>query len=152
MQSLDKPAPAAYNFYMAKDLIHDAVSNALTNDDWEITDEPYRLDYKNFTLKPDLAVERFSEDGGTLVRLIIEVKSFVGDSFVRELQQAIGQYTMYRDAIAMNNLDYDLYLAISEQAFIAHFHKSGTQFAVEQYQLKLLVVDVAKEKIVGWIE
>ena len=73
-------------------------------------------------------------------------------SFVRELQQAIGQYTMYRDAIAMNNLDYDLYLGISNQAFVTHFHKTGTRFAVEQYQLKLLVVDTIQEKIVAWIE
>ena len=59
---------------------------------------------------------------------------------------------MYWDAIAMNNLDYDLYLGISDEAFLDHFYKSGTQFAVEQYQLKLLVVDVVQEKIVRWLE
>lgn len=137
---------------MAQDLIHDAVKNALEKADWQIIADPFRLDFKNFTLRADIAAKHLSHDGEDEVRIIVEVKSFVGNSFVRELQQAIGQYLMYQDAIRLNELDYSLYLGISADAFISYFAQSGTQFAVQQYHLKLLVVDIAQEEILQWIE
>lgn len=137
---------------MAKDIIHEAVKNALKKDGWTIIADPYRLDYKNFALRADLAAERPGQGSKTVVRIIVEVKSFAGHSFVRELQQAIGQYTMYLDALAMNELDYTLYLSISNEAYTSYFSQSGTQFAVQQYRLKLLVVDVEREVIIEWIE
>ena len=59
---------------------------------------------------------------------------------------------MYLDALAMNELGYALYLSISNEAYTSYFSQSGTQFAVQQYRLKLLVVDVEREVIIEWIE
>jgi hypothetical protein len=48
-----------YNHRMpAKDVIHDAVKNALVNDGWTITDDPLRLKYKAVNLSVDLGAER----------------------------------------------------------------------------------------------
>jgi len=121
---------------MAKDLIHNAIKNALKKDDWDVVADPYRLDYKNFILKADLAVEKPAENSEKKIRIIVEVKSFAGKSFVREFQQALGQYTMYLDAIAMNQLDFELYLGISEDAYQNYFLQSGT----------------LQEEIVEWID
>lgn len=137
---------------MAQDLIHDAVRNALKKAGWTIVAEPFRLDFKNFALRADIAAKQMATDGKTEIRIVVEVKSFAGNSFVRELQQAIGQYLMYLDAIAMNQLDYELYLGISSDAYQSYFALSGAQFAVEHYQLKLLVVDVDQEEIVQWVK
>ena len=137
---------------MAKDLIHSAVKCALKKDDWKILADPYRLDYRNFILKADLAVEKPSNADKTMIRIIVEVKSFAGNSFVRELQQALGQYTMYLDAIAMNELEFELYLGISDEAYNSYFSQSGAQFAVAKYRLKLLVVDIERKEIVRWIQ
>jgi hypothetical protein len=38
----------------AKDVIHDAVKNALVKDGWTITDDPLRLKYKAVNLSVDL--------------------------------------------------------------------------------------------------
>ena len=44
----------------AKDVIHDAVKNALVKDEGTITDDPLRLKYKAVNLSVDLAAERVS--------------------------------------------------------------------------------------------
>ena len=137
---------------MAKDLIHDAVKNALIKDGWTIVADPFRLDYKNFILRADIAAERRLPDGAVALRVVVEVKSFAANSFVRELQQAIGQYMMYLDAITLNQLPYQLWLSVSDEAYRTSFQQSGAAFAVQQYGLKLLVVDVEQEEIVQWIE
>lgn len=72
---------------MARDIIHHAVKNALIKDGWLITDDPFRIDFEEFTLFADLAAKRSADTGETI---IIEVKSFVGRSFVEKLQKAFG--------------------------------------------------------------
>jgi hypothetical protein len=46
-------------------------------------------------------------------QILVEVKSFVGRSFVADLQAAIGQYSMYQNVIDEQGLGFRLYLAIS---------------------------------------
>lgn len=40
-----------------RDLIHDAVKNALIKDGWTITDDPYRIKYGERRIEIDLAAE-----------------------------------------------------------------------------------------------
>ena len=40
------------------DIIHNAVKNALINDGWAITDDPYIIQYRRTTLYADLGAER----------------------------------------------------------------------------------------------
>jgi XisH protein len=134
---------------MAKDLIHDAVKHALQKSGWEIVADPFRLVYAEFVLLADLAaVARAQPERG---KLIVEVKSFVGRSFVKELQQALGQYVMYRDFLELNQLDYDLYLAVSDISYHDLFRQQAAQVIVQRHQVKLLVVNVEQEEVVQWI-
>ncbi len=43
---------------MAKDIIHDAVKNALIKDGWTITHDPFTIAYEEVSLSADLAAER----------------------------------------------------------------------------------------------
>ena len=43
---------------MAKDIIHNAVKNALIKDGWTITDDPLTLTYEDATVFVDLGAER----------------------------------------------------------------------------------------------
>ena len=131
---------------MARDLIHNAVKHAVQRNGWEIVADPFRIVYAEFVLLADLAANPPDQ-----VELIVEVKSFAGRSFVKELQQALGQYVMYRDFIELNNLDYDLYLAISEIGYNDLFSQQAARVIIQRHQVSLLVVNIEREEIVRWI-
>ena len=80
----------------AKDLIHDAVRNALEKDGWTITDDPLTLKYQDKHVLVDLganrlllAAERRQE------KIAVEIKSFLSPSITKDLQEALGQYLTY---------------------------------------------------------
>lgn len=84
-----------------KDIYHDTVIEALDKDDWKITDDPFRirLSVGRKRLKMDLAAERLiSAEKGTR-KIVVEVKSFIGRSDIKDLQQALGQYVMYHQVL-----------------------------------------------------
>lgn len=134
---------------MAKDLIHNAVKRALQKNGWEIVADPFRLVYAEFVLLADLvAISQMPQERG---KLIVEIKSFAGRSFVKELQHALGQYVMYRDFLDLNQLDYDLYLAVSEVGYHDLFSQQAAQVIVQRHQVKLLIVNIEQEEVVQWI-
>jgi hypothetical protein len=136
---------------MAKDVIHDAVKNALIKEGWTITHDPFRIEYEEFTLSADLAAENpfAAEKNGQ--KIIVEIKSFIGRSFVKELQQALGQYVMYLDFIELTVPEYRLYLAISELVYDDLFTQQAAQVIIERHQLNLLVVKLEQEEVSRWI-
>jgi len=134
-----------YNINMAKDAIHDSIKNALIKDGWTVTAEFLQIEYEELEIFADLVAERepiVAEKNGA--KIIVEVKTFAGRSFIRELQQALGQYELYLDIMGLAGFDYDLYLAVSSLIYDAFFLRKGTHEIVQRHQLKLIVVDVAR--------
>ncbi len=78
----------------AKDIYHDCVKQALIKDGWTILKENYELEYQGDSLYPDFAVEKSIVATRNKARILVEVKSFVGRSFITDLQATIGQYMM----------------------------------------------------------
>ncbi|MEZ4660274.1 MAG: element excision factor XisH family protein [Caldilineaceae bacterium] len=138
---------------MAKDLIHNAVGNALEKDGWTIVADPFRLDFKNFALRADLAARKLTSMEKLSFASSLKSSRFVGQ-FVRPRITAsfIGQYQMYQDALILNQLDYTLYLGIGRDAYKDYFLQSGAEYAIQRYRIKLLVVDTNQEEISQWIE
>lgn len=135
---------------MARDKIHQAVKNALINDGWTILADPFKIEYKEFELSADLAAEHaFSAERGEQ-KIVVEIKTFGGRSFVKDLQQALGQYEIYHDILVENILEYDLYLGVSDSVYNTFFQQQATQLIVQRHQMKLLVVDLEREEIVTW--
>ena len=83
----------------AKDFYHEAVKNALIKDGWVILADPYRIKYKDAELFADLAVERplAAEQNGR--KIVVEIKSFLSPSPMRDFELALGQYILYRNLI-----------------------------------------------------
>ncbi len=83
-----------------RDLYHNLVVNALQNEGWIITDDPLRLTYGGRNVYADLGAEQpiAAEKAGR--RIAIEIKSFVGESDIHELELSVGQYRMYRNILA----------------------------------------------------
>jgi hypothetical protein len=137
---------------MAKDTIHDTVKKALIKENWIITHDPFHIEYEELEVFVDLAAEHApitAEKNGQ--KIVVEIKTFAGRSFIRELQQALGQYELYFDLLELTGLEYKLYLAISEFVYQDFFLQKGTQTIIQRHQLNLLVVNLEQEEIVKWI-
>jgi XisH protein len=135
-----------------KDLIHEAVRNALLKDGWTITADPYLLEYGAEDLFVDLAAERLLAVEREGRRIAVEIKSFLGRSPVNDLQNALGQYAVYLSVIEIVDPQRRLFLAISKSAYDDLAELETFHLVVHRFQVALIVVRVPSEEIVEWIE
>jgi hypothetical protein len=134
-----------------RDLLHDAVRKALERDGWTITDDPLRLKVPGRVLYVDLGAERVLAAERGAVTIAVEVKSFVGRSDVRDLEEAIGQYVLYELVLAQVDPNRQMFLAVPEAASRAIFTEALGQIVLRARTVRLLVVDPEKEVITQWI-
>ena len=134
------------------DFIHFSVKNALIADGWEVTDDPYIIEYMRTRLYADLGAERpiAAERGGQ--KIVIEVKSFLGASKFQDLKEAIGQYDIYRYLLEETAPERKLYVAISNEAYKSFFSQPVVQLILDKHQLPLIIVDIELERILQWIK
>lgn len=134
-----------------KDKIHEAVRNALVKEGWVIIDDPYRIEYEEADVYADLRIEK-SGVGETSQRvLVMEIKEFASVSPMHRLEQALGQYQVYRSYLRQIAPEEQLYLAIDKASYDPLFSRKSFQRIVEDYRLALLVMDVPNEEIAQWI-
>jgi hypothetical protein len=136
----------------AKDIYHNAVRFALVKDGWEILTEDYTLEYGGDRLYVDIAAEKSIAAEKQGQKILVEVKSFLGRSFINDLEQAVGQYVVYRDILVETALDFELYLAITQGTYKSYFQRQLAQMIINRNQVKLLIVDAENEVIVEWID
>lgn len=135
----------------AKDIFHDTVKNALINDGWTIIDENYTLEYEGDKVYADLAAEKIFAVEKQEQKIIVEVKSFLGRSFISDLESAIGQYILYRDILCETGSPFQIYLAVSKGVYEGGFQKKLAQMLLKRNQVNLLVFDANTEVIEQWI-
>ncbi len=136
---------------MARDRIHYAVKNALVNDGWTITADPYEIAYEGVNVYADLAAERplAAEKNGR--KIAVEIKSFVGKSQIHDLEGALGQYLLYERLMRRTDPDRKLYLAVSDTIYEDFFTLGGVRAVIEDPPIPLLIVNVESEEVVQWI-
>jgi hypothetical protein len=134
---------------MAKDFIHDSVKKALQKEGWKIIAEPFRLSSGNARFKMDLASEKQANTNEKEV-VIIEVKSFLKNAVLYPFYNAFGQYLLYRDALKHEGLDYEIFLAVGMDSFKELTKIPFVVRAIKNYDLKFVVVNLIKEKIITW--
>jgi hypothetical protein len=135
----------------ARDIYHNTVKLALEKDGWTITHDPFPLQIGKKRLSADLGAERLISAEKELQKIVVEVKSFVGQSDVKDLQQALGQYVLYRQILNEMKVDRVLYLAISQLTFNNVFSIELGQVLLKNQIVKLIVFDDESEVIVQWI-
>jgi XisH protein len=135
----------------AKDVYHDSVKQALIKDGWTILKENYELEYRGDSLYPDFAAEKAIAATRDKERILVEVKSFLGRSFIADLQATLGQYIMYQEVVKAQNLDFKLYLAISADLYQNNFQIPLAQLMLQRTQINLLIFDPIQEVIKQWI-
>ena len=77
-----------------KDTYHYLVKSALSKEGWKITHDPYFLE-SDPKLSIDLGAQRTIAAEKGCDKIAVEVKSFITESQVTELEKAVGQYGIY---------------------------------------------------------
>jgi len=135
----------------ARDIHHELVLRALQADGWRITHDPYRITVGRRNLFVDLAVERVIAAEREGRRIAVEIKSFEGDSEIRDLEEALGQYLLYAPFLRAQDPDRCLYLAVPKEVYQNVFDEPVGQGVLTEYGLRLIVFDAATEEIALWI-
>ncbi|NEU76971.1 fatty-acid synthase [Hassallia byssoidea VB512170] len=134
-----------------RDIYHDTVKRAGEKAGWTITHDPFPLQIGNKRLSADLGAERIIGAEKETEKIVVEVKSFVGESDVKDLEQALGQYVLYRQILNEIGEERDLYLAVSRPIFKSVFSIELGQILLNNKIMKLVVFDDVIEVIVKWI-
>jgi hypothetical protein len=135
----------------AKDSYHDAVKNALIKDGWIIMADPYPIKYEEVKLVADLAGEKTISATREGQKIVVEIKSFLSRSPMREFETALGQYLIYQTFLSITHPDHKVYLAVGNKIYEKFFTQIAIKLILEKYQVSLLIVDTTQEDIIQWI-
>jgi len=136
---------------MAKDIIHDAVMNALIKDGWTITDDPLVLKYRDAHVLVDLGAERVIAAERGNEKIAVEIKSFIGRSIMRDMEVALGQYILYLSFLQKIEPERRLYLAVSHITYDTVMQGEAIQMLIEVNHVPLIVVQTENEEVLKWI-
>jgi len=136
----------------AKDIIHDAVKNALIKDGWKITHDPYIIKYEEVTAYADLGAEFIFAAEKESRKIVVEVKSFINPSPLTDLKVALGQFEIYKSFLEVTTPERQLYIAISRRVYEDLFNQKAYQLIIQKFQIPLLIVNLKTEEIMKWIK
>lgn len=136
----------------AKDRFHEIVKIALQKDGWTITDDPLTLRLGLRDVFVDLGAQKLLAAEREGRKIAVEIKSFIGQSPVKEWENAIGQYILYLKVISGLEPDRTLYLAIRREIYISFFSEEIVQVVLVDGLIKIVVFDPVQEVITQWLD
>lgn len=98
----------------------------------------------------DLGAEQLLAAEKEEQKIAVEIKSFIGQSNMVDLEKALGQYILYRDIMEEVEPDRTLYLAVHEEVVETIFDDSVGRLLIRKNHLKLVVFNRIEEVIVRW--
>jgi hypothetical protein len=134
-----------------RDIYHDAVKSALVKEGWTITHDPFTLPFGSHNLYVDLGAERLVAAERDGERIAVEIKSFVGASEIADLEQALGQYLLYRSLLQRKEPARTMILAVPLETFESILSTDLGRVVREDYALALLVFDPDGKVIRQWL-
>jgi len=135
----------------AYDRFHSAVRNALTKDGWTITHDPLTLELDGTRLFVDLGAEQIIGAEKDRRKIAVEIKMFTGPSRMADLEQALGQYVLYRIFLRRTDPERVLYLAVPQDVLDDLFRKRAGQGFLEDEQGRVFGFDHEREEIKEWL-
>lgn len=136
----------------AKDMYHDQTLNAIIKDGWKVTHDPLHLSWGGKDLYVDLGAERIIAAEVDNRKIAIEVKSFLGLSEINDIEKALGQYLLYRSVLRRIEPDRTIYLGTHAEIYYDIFEEPLGQLLIEDFDLKLVIIDIEEEVVVKWIQ
>ncbi|MEM6503279.1 MAG: element excision factor XisH family protein [Cyanobacteria bacterium P01_C01_bin.89] len=136
----------------ARDIYHQTVKEALIKDGWQITHDPFSIRWSSRRLEADLGAQRLLAAERATQKIVVEVKSFLRDSRVVDLEDALGQYVLYEEILKRTHPDRELYLAMPNAAFFDLFEKDDfAQILIDSNRLKVMVFNPSQQEIQQWL-
>jgi hypothetical protein len=133
------------------DASHQAVRNALIKDGWTITHDPLTIRIGRRKLFADLGAERvLTADKGTR-KIAVEIKTFRRVSTVEDLQEAVGQFIMYRDALAEVEPEREAYVAVPDAELDGIFAEELGQVLLRRGSMRIFGYDTVNEEVTRWL-
>ena len=83
-------------------------------------------------------------------QIAVEIKSFIGDSEMDDLEKAIGQYVVYRAVLAEREPNRVLYLAVPTDV-LDIFEQPLGELLLKNHLAQVIGFDPQAEVIVRWI-
>ena len=135
----------------AKDRFHAVVRIALEKEQWQITDDPLRLEVGGTKFEIDLGAQQLLAAERDQEKIAVEIKTFLSDSPLTDYHAALGQFLNYRLALEISDPTRILFLAVPVVAYETFFKREFAQISLERYQIKQIIYDPIQEVIVQWI-
>ena len=82
---------------------------------------------------------------------MLKLRALLGDRALYDFHGALGQYIVYRNLIQLTAPEYRLYLVIDDIVYQDFFRRKSIQVITNENQVLLMVVEMAKEEIMQWI-
>ena len=123
----------------------------MIKDGWTITGDPLHVKWGKKDMYVDLGAERLLAAEKGERKIAVEVKSFLGHSEMADLEQAIGQYTVYDEVLLRAQPDRTLFLAVDEEVYDNLFKEPIGELLLESRRIRLIVFDPHTETIRLWI-
>jgi hypothetical protein len=136
----------------ARDTYHEAVVTALQKEGWTITHDPYTIKLEGISYDIDLGAEQIIAATKDAEKIAIEIKTFIGPSFVHKFHEAMGQFVNYLVGLEEQEPDRTLYLAVPQGTFNKFFQLPVIQKTLHRYMVKLIIYNPVKQEIIQWIK
>ena len=111
----------------AKDRFHAVVRIALEKEQWQITDDPLRLEVGGTKFEIDLGAQQLLAAERDQEKIAVEIKTFLSDSPLTDYHAALGQFLNYRLAVEISDPTRILYLAVPVVAYETFFKRELAQ-------------------------
>lgn len=83
-------------------------------------------------------------------RIAVEIKSFIGESDIVDLEQAVGQFVLYRVLLRAQEPERELWLAVPDDTWKTLFLEPVGEAIRSEALDRVLRVDASREEIVQW--
>ncbi len=139
---------------MAKDIYHNLVKQALENEGWTITHDPFYLPLGlgGKKVEADLGAEKFIAAEKNLEKILVEIKSFITSSNINELHKSVGQFDFY--ALVLEGLEPDRvpFLAMPDDAYEDLIREPIVQIFLRRHKVNLITYNIQTSLIDEWIK
>jgi len=136
----------------AKDVFHNLVVEALEEDGWIITHDPYRFEVGEIEYRIDLGAEMLIGAIKNDQKIAVEIKSFLGQSPTYDFHNALGQFLNYAVALEEYEPERELFLAVPDFFYKSFLQREVIRKIILRYKVKLLVFELDTKKISQWIK